>query len=59
MTWLFYLTSSRDQHVQSDEHHNLLDAIASGNDRLAESVAFAHIEKGRIPSLEIILSTGQ
>ena len=59
MTWLFYLTSSRDQHVQSDEHHNLLDAITSGNDRLAESVVFAHIEKGRIPALEIILASGE
>jgi DNA-binding GntR family transcriptional regulator len=55
MTWLFYLTSARDQHVQSDEHHGLLDAIGSGNERLAENVAYAHIEMGRKPSLELVL----
>ncbi|QHC60321.1 GntR family transcriptional regulator [Rathayibacter sp. VKM Ac-2760] len=54
MTWLFYLTSARDQRQQSDEHHGLLDAIRSGNDRLAESIAFTHIEKGRAPSLAMI-----
>ncbi|RFA10362.1 hypothetical protein B7R54_14960 [Subtercola boreus] len=54
MTWLFYLTSNRDQHQQSDEHHGLLDAIRAGNDRLAESIAFTHIEKGRAPSLAML-----
>lgn len=58
MTWLFYLTSGRDQHVQSNEHHSLLEAIASGNERLAESVAYTHIEMGRTQSLEMILSRG-
>ena len=53
MTWLSYLTSERDQH-QSNEHHGLLDAISAGNDRLAESIAFTHIEKGRAPSLRIL-----
>ncbi|NQX12405.1 GntR family transcriptional regulator [Microbacteriaceae bacterium VKM Ac-2855] len=54
MTWLFYLTSARDQRQQSDEHHGLLDAIRAGNDRLAESIAFTHIEKGRAPSLAML-----
>lgn len=58
MTWLFYLTgASRDPEVQSHEHDELLEAIASGNDRLAESLAFSHIEKGRAPSLGIILAS--
>lgn len=57
MTWLFYLTSARDQHQQSDEHHDLLDAIRNGNDRLAESIAFTHIEKGRAPSLRLMTGT--
>lgn len=56
MTWLFYLTSARDQRQQSDEHHGLLDAIRAGNDRLAESIAFTHIEKGRVPSLALLLA---
>lgn len=54
MTWLFYLTSARDQRQQSVEHHDLLDAIRAGNDRLAESIAFTHIEKGRAPSLHLM-----
>lgn len=56
MTWMFYLTGTdRDPGVQSHEHDELLDAIAAGNARLAESLAFSHIEKGRGPSLAIIL----
>lgn len=56
MTWMFYLTGAeRDPGVQSHEHDELLAAIDEGNDRLAESIAFSHIEKGRTPSLKIIL----
>ncbi|WP_395244063.1 GntR family transcriptional regulator [Agromyces sp. MMS24-K17] len=59
MTWMFYLTGTdRDPGVQSHEHDELLDAIAAGNARLAESLAFSHIEKGRAPSLGIILGDG-
>ncbi len=55
MTWLFYLTGAdRDPGVQSHEHDELLAAIDAGNARLAESLAFAHIEKGRAPSLAIV-----
>ncbi|VXC51628.1 conserved hypothetical protein [Arthrobacter sp. 9AX] len=54
MTWLFYMTSARDQRQQSDEHHGLLEAIRAGNDRLAEAIAFTHIEKGRAPSLRLL-----
>jgi len=51
MIWLFFLTSQRDSSKACEEHHELLEAIASGNERLASSVAYAHIEAGREPSL--------
>lgn len=51
VVWLFHLTSGRDPNVACEEHHELLDAIASGNPRLAEAVAWAHIDRGRTPSL--------
>ncbi|TGY34681.1 GntR family transcriptional regulator [Microbacterium laevaniformans] len=58
LVWLFYLTGvDRDAREQSHEHDELLAAIADGNARLAESLAFSHIEKGRAPSMEIILPT--
>lgn len=51
VVWLFYLTSGRDPNVACEEHHDLLHAIGSGNPRLAEAVAWAHIDRGRAPSL--------
>lgn len=56
MTWLFYLTSSRDLHAQGDEHAAILAALRDGNDRLAEALTFAHIEAGRAPTLEVLAS---
>jgi DNA-binding GntR family transcriptional regulator len=50
--WLFYLTSRRDARTACAEHHDLVDAVTSGNPRLAESIAYAHIERGREPSLD-------
>lgn len=56
MLWLFYLTGAgRDAKEASHEHDDLMAAISSGNDRLAESLAFSHIEKGRAPSMALIL----
>ncbi|GAA1637044.1 GntR family transcriptional regulator [Microbacterium flavum] len=56
LVWLFYLTGvGRDARGQSHEHDELLAAISDGNARLAESLAFSHIEKGRAPSMDIIL----
>lgn len=55
MAWLFYLTSGRDLHTQSHEHSAIHRAIRMGNDRLAESLMFAHIEEGRLPTLETLL----
>ena len=54
MTWLFYLTSRRDSKRACAEHRELFAAIASGNEELARSVAYFHIEMGRQPSLETL-----
>jgi DNA-binding GntR family transcriptional regulator len=51
MIWLFYLTSERDSEQACAEHHELVEVMASGNTSLARSVAHAHIESGRAPSL--------
>ena len=50
MTWLFYLTSQLDVDEAFHDHVLLREAIASGNPRVAESVAYAHIERDRVPS---------
>jgi DNA-binding GntR family transcriptional regulator len=50
MTWLFYLTSGLPPEDADRDHQALRDAIASGNERVAESVAYAHIERDRGPS---------
>lgn len=54
MTWLFYLTSSRDLVQACAEHRELVDVLASGNEEFARAVAYAHIEKGRIPTLRAL-----
>lgn len=50
ITWLFYLSSGLPADDAFHEHVALRDAIASGNERLAESVAYAHIEHDRRPT---------
>lgn len=50
MTWLFYLTSDLDVDDAFHEHEQLRDAVATGNEGLAEAVMYAHIERDRIPS---------
>ena len=52
MTWLFYLTRGLPAEDAYHDHVALRDAIASGNERVAESVAYAHIERDRQPSFE-------
>jgi DNA-binding GntR family transcriptional regulator len=56
MTWLFYLTSGLDVDEAFDGHVLLRDAIASGNERVAEAVAYAHIERDRLPSAAAMLT---
>ena len=50
MVWLFYVTSDLDVDDAFQDHVVLRDAIASGNERVAESVMYAHIERDRLPS---------
>ncbi|MCU1478040.1 MAG: GntR family transcriptional regulator [Subtercola sp.] len=54
MLWLFYLTSQLDADDAFEDHVTLRDAIASGNERVAESIAYAHIERDRIPSFSAL-----
>lgn len=56
MTWLFYLSRSRDPLVACTEHHEIADAISDGNDQLASVRMYAHIEAGRVPSLAAMQS---
>lgn len=55
VTWLFYLTSQLDARVACQEHRELLGGIRTGNDRVAEALSYAHIERDRVPSLEAVL----
>jgi DNA-binding GntR family transcriptional regulator len=50
ITWLFFLTSGLPAEEAFHDHVLLRDAIASGNERVAESVAYAHIERDREPT---------
>jgi len=52
ITWLFYLTSGLPADEAFHDHVLLRDAIASGNERVAEAVAYAHIERDRRPTFE-------
>lgn len=56
MTWLFYLTSGLPAEDAYDDHVALRDAIASGNERVAEAIAYAHIERDRLPSFAAMRS---
>jgi len=57
MTWLFYLTSQLDVDDAFSDHVELCEAIISGNERVAEALAYAHIERDREPSFAA-LETG-
>lgn len=50
ITWLFYLTSGLPADEAFHDHVLLRDAIGSGNERVAEAVAYAHIERDRHPT---------
>ncbi len=50
MIWLFYLTSQLDVDDAFADHVELCEAILSGNERVAEALAYAHIERDREPS---------
>ncbi len=52
MTWLFFLTSGLPAEDAFRDHVMLRDAIASGNERVAEALAYAHIERDRQPTFD-------
>jgi DNA-binding GntR family transcriptional regulator len=54
MMWLFFMTSDLDPVDALADHEELLDSIASGNERLAESVSYTHIERDRSESMQIL-----
>lgn len=56
MMWLFFMTSELDPMDAYDGHRELLEAIDSGNERVAESVAYTHIERDRLESLRALLT---
>ncbi len=56
MVWLFHLTSQRDHEVACREHRSIVEAVRSGNPRLAETLTYSHIEVGRAPSFEVLQS---
>lgn len=54
MIWLFYLTSQLDVDDAFADHVELCEAIISGNERVAEALAYAHIERDREPSFAVL-----
>ncbi len=51
MRWIFGLAHNRSNELQRDEHVELCKAILGGNAELAYSLAYSHIELGRVPVL--------
>ncbi|MGY4708882.1 GntR family transcriptional regulator [Mycolicibacterium sp. CBM1] len=54
MMWLFYMTSELDGGRAHSDHSEIVEVIETGNERLAESVAYAHIERDRHESIELL-----
>lgn len=54
MMWLFYMTSDLDSARAHCDHGEIVEVIETGNERLAESVAYAHIERDRQESIEML-----
>lgn len=52
--WLFYLTSALDVHDAFHDHVELATAIARGDERMAEALAYSHIERDRTPSFAVL-----
>lgn len=55
VTWLFFLTSQLDPHVACMEHRELFESIHKGDERVAEALSYAHIERGRRPSVRAVM----
>jgi DNA-binding GntR family transcriptional regulator len=58
MMWLFFMTSELDPVDALQGHHELYAAINSGNERVAEAVAYTHIESDRLESLAALKRLG-
>jgi DNA-binding GntR family transcriptional regulator len=58
MMWLFFLTSELDPVDALAGHQELYAAIRSGNERVAEAVAYTHIESDRLESLTALQRLG-
>lgn len=56
MRWVFTMTADRDPTVQCREHHELVDAIRAGDQDLAAALAYAHVERGREPTIAALRS---
>ena len=54
MMWLFHLSSQLPATDALDEHVALCAAVASGDERVAEAMAYAHIERDRMPTLQAL-----
>lgn len=54
MEWIFRLTARAGEPVQTREHREVYDAIATGNAELAAAASYAHIDRGRVPALEAL-----
>jgi DNA-binding GntR family transcriptional regulator len=54
MMWLFFLTGELDPVDALAGHEELLDAIESGSERVAEAVAYTHIERDRAESMRVL-----
>jgi DNA-binding GntR family transcriptional regulator len=54
MTWLFFMTSDHDSFRVHRDHAEIIAAIETGDERLAESVAYAHIQGDRHDSIDLL-----
>jgi DNA-binding GntR family transcriptional regulator len=52
--WIFRMTSDRDPVVACSEHRELCDVISAGDADFTAATAYAHIERGRKPTLETL-----
>lgn len=54
--WLFRLTTFRGDHGHRAEHDAMLDAIRNGDEEIAAALAYAHVARGRRPSIDALRS---
>jgi DNA-binding GntR family transcriptional regulator len=54
MTWLFFMTHEPGPHYAHNGHEELLAAIESGDERVAEATAYTHIEHYRLDSMRAL-----